>query len=259
MSSAAFRQIKQVLDSLDALSRQEVLRELREAHPVHQLEIDWRVRADVLLEAISLSPDITQRGIRGLLAQAACKEEVIAKLAGWEDVTPPGNYAFDFKLKKAGEDRFVTIQVKMQRKLDGRPMRANEAAGLNDANQYVVETQRTRAGVVRGTTQSTRPYRFGEFDILAVSVEPCTKDWSQFRFTLGRWLIPRPTDANLIAVYQAVSVETNDDWTNDLQTCIQWLDGGVNKTIRGAGTRPRRGRASTSAPFESRPPSGTAS
>jgi hypothetical protein len=62
-------------------------------------------------------------------------------------------------------------------------------------------------------------------------MEPATSDWSQFRFTLCRWLIPRPDEPNLIAIYQPVSLEPNEDWTDSLSTAIQWLESGVKKTI----------------------------
>jgi hypothetical protein len=62
-------------------------------------------------------------------------------------------------------------------------------------------------------------------------MEPATSDWSQFRFTVGDWLIPRPGAPELIAVYQPVSLEPNDDWTDSLTTAIQWLPEKRKKTI----------------------------
>src|SRR5205085_4298362 len=99
--------------------------------------------------------------------------------------------------------------------------------------QYVVETQKSRKGVdVEGN--DTRPYRFGEFDILAVSMEPVTRDWKSFRFTLGRWLLPRPDNSKLMRKYQPVSFMPDEDWTDSLATCLEWLASGVEKTIQGA-------------------------
>jgi hypothetical protein len=57
------------------------------------------------------------------------------------------------------------------------------------------------------------------------------RDWSQFRFTLARWLIPRHDESNLIAIYQPVSLEPNEDWTDSLPTAIKWLQSGEKKTI----------------------------
>lgn len=39
---------------------------------------------------------------------------------------------------------------------------------------YVVETPRTRGGKDLTSGEDTRPYRYGEFDILAVSMHPST-------------------------------------------------------------------------------------
>lgn len=232
MSTETFEAIRRMLESLGPQDRERVLHEIRQVFPIHDLERQWNVSAEVILDAIARSPDITQRGIRGVLAQAACKATVIETLQGWDDTTPDGNFPYDFRIRRG--DQEVTIQVKLQRKVGGQPMHADKAPGLLDPSQYVVETQRTRAGADRSTGESTRPYRFGEFDILAVSMEPCTHDWSQFRFTLGSWLIPRRTDRSLIAIYQPVSLTPNDDWTDRLEQCIDWLNSAVKKTIVGA-------------------------
>jgi hypothetical protein len=128
---------------------------------------------------------------KGILAEAAFKVEVLDKLEGWREVTPAGTHAYDFAIRGAGEVT-VTIQTKLQRKQGGKPFmyRIPGKRGPNTAF-YVVETQKSRKGTDRTSGESTRPYRFGEFDILAVSMEPATGDWSQFRFTPGNWLMPR--------------------------------------------------------------------
>lgn len=239
MSTDAFPQIQAILEGLSPDDRRAALATLRKTYPIHRLEVEWNVGADVILEAIARAPDLTQRGVRGVLAEAVCKTEVIDRLAGWEDATPEGNQPFDFRIRRAREE--VTIQVKLQRKQAGLPMQADQAAGLAGADLYVVETQRTRAGRDRSGA-STRPYRFGEFDILAVCMEPATRDWSQFRYTVARWLVPRSDDPQLIAVYQPVSLEPNDDWTDQLETCLNWLRSGTTKTIRGAADPASRSR-----------------
>ena len=168
---------------------------------------------------------------KGILAEAAFKVEVIDKLDGWEDVTPPGNHAYDFAVRR-GEARAIMIQTKLQRKEKHKPLmyripgKRGAASGF-----YVVEVQKTRAGKDATTGEATRPYRFGEFDIIAVSMEPATGDWSQFRYTVGNWLIPRPSTPTLVAVLQPVSLEPNDDWTDSLPTAIEWFTSGRKKTI----------------------------
>ncbi len=125
----------------------------------------------------------------------------------------------------------MTIQVKMQRQKEHRPMMANKALEILPAGSYVVETQRTRGGKDLRTGENTRPYRFGEFDILAVSLHPSTNDWKSFRYAVARWLIPMPKKKSLILKFQPVAPEPNEVWTDDLQTCIGWLRSGIKKTI----------------------------
>src|SRR6202012_2597586 len=101
---------------------------------------------------------------------------------------------------------------------------------------YVVEVQKTRSGektteeAVAGTgekiertqktTVQTRPYRFSDFDILAVNMHPSTRDWTNFRYTLARWLLPRDQDHALIDIMQPVAKNPTAAWTNDLQECL---------------------------------------
>jgi len=108
---------------------------------------------------------------------------------------------------------------------------ANEGYSRLSRDFDVVETQKTRSG--RGNDGGdTRPYRFDDFDILAVNMEPATGDWTQFRYTLARWLLPRDDDPSLILKFQPVALTPNDDWTDSLVTCLEWLEGDVEKTIR---------------------------
>ena len=96
---------------------------------------------------------------------------------------------------------------------------------------FVVEVQKTRGGIDLQTNEDTRPYRFGEFDILAVNMHPSTRDWQRFLFTLSRWLLPRNPDANLVEIFQPVPSAPNVAWTDSLQTCLGWLAGGEDRRI----------------------------
>ncbi|MEO8497398.1 MAG: hypothetical protein ABI614_20195 [Planctomycetota bacterium] len=240
-------EIKRLLPSCSEAGKREIFALLRMEIPLHQLEVDWNVAAEVVLEAINRAEDMTQRMFRGVLAEAACKVEVIDKLEGWREVTESGGHPYDFKIELSG--RAITIQVKLQRKDGGKPLTADRATGLWNPAQYVVETQKSRAGK-NAAGESTRPYRFGEFDILVVSMEPVTRNWTSFRFTLGQWLIPRIDNPKWVAIYQPISFEPDDDWTDSLATCIEWFDSGVAKTIKGAQSpenpKPKRARRKTS-------------
>ena len=88
-------------------------------------------------------------------------------------------------------------------------MWASEARRYYPKEMYVVEVQKTRGGIDLQTNEDTRPYRFGEFDILAVNMHPSTKDWHNFLFALSNWLIPRSPNAALIEIFQPVSVSAS--------------------------------------------------
>lgn len=237
MAADPANQIREILSACTPEQRYEIIRLLRTEYRIHQIEREWNTSAEVVLEALLRSDPLTKRMFKGILAEAACKIEVIDKLDGWRDVTPSGgNFAYDFVIER---DRVkITVQAKLQRKEKLQPMfyRIKGQRGSR-SHLYVVETQKTRGGVKRSPAapsedEETRPYRFGEFDILAVSMEPSTNDWSQFRFTVGNWLLPRPENPNLMAVLQPVSLQPNEDWTDSLTMAIEWVRSGERKTIR---------------------------
>jgi hypothetical protein len=217
--------IRAALADLSADGRQRVFSDLRREFPIHELELKWNVAAEVVLEAIARASDLTQRGLRGVIAEAAFAQTVVASLlgAGWADETPAGDIPYDFRLKdKAGS---VTIQVKNQRNEKQAPKLWRKLPGV-----YVAETQKTRSGQDKAG-KDTRPYKFGEFDILAVCLHPSTNDWSKFLYTVGRWLLPRENDKKLIAVFQPVDPRATTDWTADLAEAVSWLRSKKKKTI----------------------------
>jgi hypothetical protein len=188
--------------------RKRILDELRREFPIHELEKRWNVSAEVVLEAIARASDLTQRGLRGVIAEASFAQMIVAPMvhAGWADETPSGDIPFDFQLRdKEGP---VRVQVKNQRIEKGVPKLWKNSPGV-----FVVETQKTRSGKDKAGND-TRPYRFGEFDILAVCLHPSTNDWSRFLYTVGDWLVPRERKKkNLIAVFQPVDLTASADWT----------------------------------------------
>ncbi len=219
------------IDSLAPAEKQLLFSQLRKSQMLHSLESEWNTSAEAILEAIRRAPDITQRGVRGILAEAIfCTQVLPAGMpAGWKDTMPPGDHAFDSRISNG--DRHIRIQVKLQRQKEKTPMLGKNAVkslGFSDAC-YVVETQKTRAGKKDG--EDTRPYRFDEFDILAVSLAPSTKDWTKFRYSLTRWLLPEPKAPALINKFQPVPKDENQDWTNSIETAISWFLSDENKTI----------------------------
>ncbi len=97
---------------------------------------------------------------------------------------------------------------------------------------YVVEVQRTRGGETPEGT-GTRPYRFGEFDILAVSLGAAKGRWRDFIYTVANWLIPEPENKSQILKYQPVSPASNIDWTTDFNEVVNWHRSSQAKTIGG--------------------------
>ncbi len=222
-------QIKQLLLSTTKENRQEIFRELRKEFPIHAIEQRLNAEAEIILEAISRAGDLTLRGIRGIIAEAAFATKVVGNLEGWNDVTPEGNHPYDFVLMDGNGD--IRVQVKMQRQKTHRPMMANEGYRFLPSDMYVVETQRTRGGSHPATGAETRPYKFDEFDILAVSLHPSTNDWSRFLYTVNSWLLPRVEDGKLMLKFQPVPKEPNEFWTDDFLTCVSWFRSGINKQM----------------------------
>jgi len=222
-------EIKHLLSKCNQKEKRQIFKYLRAEFPIHPIEAELNIQAEVILEAIHRSSDLTQRGVRGVIAEAAFEMEVVKLLDGWKSLPIVGDVPFDFLLAdKMGE---VRLQLKMQRKKSQRPMIANEAYSWLPVNMYVVETQRTRGGKDPKTGQDTRPYKFGEFDILVVSMHPSTNEWNTFMYTVADWLLPREEDENLLLKFQPVAQGTTADWTDNLQTCIQWFRSGIKKKI----------------------------
>lgn len=223
-------EIKRLLEACTIAQRREIFRSLREEFPIHPLEVKLNTSAEIILEAIQRAAGLTLRMIRGVIAEAAFEINVVEQLPGWNNVTPTGDLPYDFLLEDIVGA--VRVQVKLQRSREHRPMFANEGYRSLPADMYVVETQRTRRGRQRTTGTSTRPYRFGEFDLLAVSLHPSTGRWDAFLYTVADWLIPGRTDPTELLKYQPVATSSNEDWTDRFETAVEWLRSGLRKTIR---------------------------
>jgi hypothetical protein len=239
--------LKRQIDECPVEERQSLAHHLAIGLPRHPLEDEWGVDADTILSAIRRSSDLTKRGVRGIIAEAVFEREVLPTIAslGWKSgTTPAGDWPFDALLEKAG--RSVRIQIKLQRLEAGTPKQYYPKQYADEF--YVVEVQKTRSGKKRsgasGTSQApdvaTRPYRFGDFDILAVNMHPATRRWNDFRYTVANWLLPRPADNTLIEIFQPVCLQANNVWTDDIAICLQWLTSGEKRLILDAAQLSRR-------------------
>lgn len=215
--------IKSILDRCDAATRRDLFNHLKSLEPPHPVESLLNVNSEVILEALNRASELTMRMFRGVIAEAAFDLYIARHLEGTTSHPIEGNPPYDFRL--SDEFGSVNIQVKLQRSLGGKP--------YVSSGDFVVETQRTRGGKRRAGEGSTRPYRFGEFDILAVCMQPSSGRWDKYRYTVARWLRPHPTDARSIATLQAVASEPNEDWTDDYLHCLEWFRSGIEKTVRG--------------------------
>ena len=130
--------------------------------------------AEVILEALDRSGPLTIRGLRGVLAESAFDVNVVNHPKGWQSLpTPEGPATTSCSTMVRGQ---IKVQVKLQRSKADRPMLASEGSRRFSPEMYVVETQRTRGGKTKEGAD-TRPYRFGEFDILVVAMQASTHDW----------------------------------------------------------------------------------
>ena len=230
--SDRIERIKGLLADCTDSERLSILDYIEARSPQHPLEREWGVGAEVILSAIARSSDLTKRGVRGIIAEAIFERSILAPLAGWEAVGFIDDRPYDFLIRsRADVKKEIRIQVKLQRMRKQQPMLASEANRHYPKDMYVVEVQKTRGGIDLQTNEDTRPYRFGEFDILAVNMHPSTRDWNNFLFTVGNWLIPRAEDKSLIEIFQPVPSSGSQVWAAQLETCIGWLARGEQNRI----------------------------
>ncbi len=219
--------IERLIDGCSDADRKALQFYLRKLAP-HPMERLWGIDADTILSAIGRSSDLTKRGIRGIIAEAVFVSDIIpaVRVGGWFPVEFDGDHPYDAQLRNGVLT--ARIQVKLQRSQKGTPKHYLPSR-YERGTLFVVEVQKTRTGE-RGS-KKTRPYGFGDFDILAVNMHPSSGNWRSFRYTVGSWLIPRPTDMGLIEIMQPVAAEPNDVWTDDLSTCLDWYASGAQRTV----------------------------
>lgn len=227
--AAIIREIK----SLNENSRAELLKSLRKEFPIHKIEREWNTTAENLLEAISSAGPLNKRAVKGMLAEATFKAIQPSKWPSLKDETPAGDLEYDFAFNDGQGP--VRIQVKNQRSEKGTA----KIIQVKGYNAFVAETQKTRGGK-DSSGNSTRPYKVGSFDILAVCMYASTGSWEDFRFTVASWLVKNKKNPSNIATMQPIIESLDKVWTTDLNECIAWLRSGrtecvmpsVNKTAK---------------------------
>ena len=211
-------------------NRRKIFELLRKEFPIHQLESDFNVNAERILEAVSRSDDLSKRGIRGLIAEATFVLDIAPKLAPLKMMEIDEGQPYDCLLRDPLGD--VRVQIKMQRREKQQPKLAHLMRQFSHLPEdyFVVETQRTRGGK-NADGSKTRPYRFGEFDILGVCLHPSSNNWDDFVFTISSWLLPHKTEEGCLATYQPVSPRESTDWTRDFLKCVTWLRQNTKRQI----------------------------
>lgn len=236
-------EVKALLARMDESQRRQVYAYLRTILPKHPAEERLMISADGMLDALDRAGDFTVRMIRGVFAEAAFATDVLPLLTGWRQLSFTGDPAYDFLLTDQPEGVTppadiphpqVKVQVKMQRSVKKKPLTANKQWNTLvswPADHFIVELQKSRKGQKNG--RDTRPYRFGEFDIVAVSLGPARGRWSAFMYTVERWLLHDPAKPDNILTFQPVAPSDNDSWTSDFNMAVAWLRNDQQRKING--------------------------
>ena len=89
--TAKTENVKRLIESLSAEELQALVPYLRSKLPKHALEGKWQIGYDLILDAIFRAQDITQRGVRGVIAEAIFETKIIPTLHGWRSVPIVGD------------------------------------------------------------------------------------------------------------------------------------------------------------------------
>jgi hypothetical protein len=177
----------------------------------HPLENIINVKAEILLDSLLRSSYITLNGIRGIIAESTFNEIVVKNSKRWRDVPAGAQNPYDFILEDdIGQ---VRIQIKLQRKLDNLPWIRKDGCA-------VVETYRTRSGKTKDG-ESSRPYRYGEFDLLGVCMEPSEGTWESFLYTPQKYLECEKGNTKFLNKLQSVPLTPKDNWTTSLDEAVE--------------------------------------
>ena len=215
------QELIEYIDHAEGEQLQELLWMLRQRRriPIHRLETEWGTTAEAILEAIYEAPDLIQRGVRGVLAEAIFRTVVVPqRLPAWASQPVENDEAYDLLLTHPRWGS-VRVQVKSQRKEKQIPKIYKGQFGPPPV--YVVETQRTRNGTLPDGTPS-RPYRFHEFDVLAVCLHASSGSWEDFIFCASGDLLARPLNREWLDVIQPIYLDRPQVWFRDFEALVAY-------------------------------------
>jgi hypothetical protein len=198
---------------------------------------EWKDHAQTVLGAVRVSHP-TRRGVNGAIAAAFFESSALPAVAylGWKrSSTSPRRGPFNLAIEK--NEQTVHIQIAIVQLEAGKPRRKYTPDGRE--NLYVVQLQKklTRAAAgsnaplaevhngLAETPDITRAYSFNDFDVLAVSIQPVTRCWADFRYAPSACLVRRGDQPSLIAQSQVVPLGPSGVWTDNLPACLDRLGG----------------------------------
>jgi hypothetical protein len=192
----------------------------------------WKSHAQTVLAAVRASHP-TRRGVQGAIAAAFFENSAVPAVsaAGWA-LAPGGHRPDSFRFAIGKEGRVVRVLIAALQVEAGKPVR--QIAEQREPF-YVAQLPKrssrvrlvTNAGKTRAAGEAHAPGAQGwstsEFDVLAVSLQPLTRQWSDFTYKLAGALKPSASNAALVENLQPVSLDASRGWTNDLLTCLGWI------------------------------------
>ncbi len=108
--------IKQLIEQCSEAEKLAIFEYLRARLPQHPLEREWGITSDIILTAIARSSDLTQRGVRGVIAEAVFEAQTLPRLRGWNATGFTGDLPYDFLIEDNSKPpKKIRIQVKLQR------------------------------------------------------------------------------------------------------------------------------------------------
>lgn len=191
----------------------------------------WKSDAQTVLEAVRASHP-TRRGVKSAIAAAFFENSAmpLALNSGWSLVSAHRKPPSYFAMEKGG--RVARILISVLQVESGKPLRLtsgqSEQAYISQLPRHSV---RGRAANIpdrneksgSAVSQAEGGWLETDFDVLAVSVQPVTHHWPDFRYALSSSLAASRANPAMLADRQHVSLDPSGGWTSDLLTSLAGL------------------------------------
>lgn len=87
--------------------RRYIFNELRKSILFHQLEQEFGISAERILDAIGRGSDLTKRGVRGIIAETVFATEIARSIPSWITSDPLGDAPYDVLMQRGPAGRSV--------------------------------------------------------------------------------------------------------------------------------------------------------